>query len=167
MLTFELLLVPPVSSDVVKRHLDVTIVGGDSFSLELAADVTVVRDERMIGVQDTAVTVSLTDEDDVGNRSETATVTLALLDTIAPAAPGAVVLRATSEFEPAPAPAPEEPAPAPAPEEPAPVPAPEPEPEVEAPAEEPEVEEPEVEEPEVEAPAEEPAVDDEDPTDEE
>lgn len=116
MLSFELLLTPPNSPDVVRRALDVTIVGGDSISLDLTPEVATISDPRFVGEQDAAVTVTLVDFDDVGNRSAPYSETLTLSDTIAPNAPGPVSLRATAEFD---APAAEPEAPAPEPEAPA------------------------------------------------
>lgn len=84
------------AAEVVSREASVTVGDGltQTSALEGSGDAEVGPFE---GAQDTAVTVSVVNIDDAGNRSEPRTQSFVLVDTIPPAAPGEIGLRVTGE----------------------------------------------------------------------
>lgn len=76
----------PVDGDVVSRELTV-VVGGEVVSTTAFGGGDTSLGEISVP-QDAAVTLTLVDIDDAGNRSQPAVVEFAATDTIAPAQPG-------------------------------------------------------------------------------
>ena len=117
MLGFKIVLptLPPEPNDIVSGELTVQVGAGEAAVVATTKQQTEVVD--LAGEEGATVNVSYVYVDNAGNRSETAsTLSVVLVDTIAPAVPGVLGVVVTSEFtteDPAP---PEEP-PAP-PEEP-------------------------------------------------
>ncbi len=87
-LTYAVSAAPPVDSDVVTRELSVA-VNGVKRAVTTHAGSSV--DLGSVDVpQDAEVVLLLVDVDDAGNRSEAAELKFVAVDTIAPAAPGAL-----------------------------------------------------------------------------
>lgn len=99
-LEFKLTLPEPGAADVKKggkRELRVQIGAAAPETYTLPG--TAMESETLVGPQGASVSGSLVDIDDVGNRSEPSEFNYELLDTIAPAKPGAVGLQVTAEVD--------------------------------------------------------------------
>lgn len=121
-LVFEVTAGPVVDGDVVSRELSVVVDGVSEGTRNFPPNTT--NFGQLEVPQDAAVSLTLVDIDDAGNRSEPAVADFRARDTLPPAAPGSFGVTLLSERAETPAPAPE---PEPTPE---PDPAPEPAPEV-------------------------------------
>lgn len=95
MLTFILVLPGKSADDVVSRELTVSVGGADPVMVTLAGDT--VNSQEMAGEQGAAISGSLVDIDDAGNRSPARDFSFTLQDTIAPPQPGDVGIVVTSE----------------------------------------------------------------------
>ncbi len=95
MLKFVLTLPEKGASDVVSRELTVSVDGGEPVVFTLAGDV--VESQEFEAADGAAVTGTLVDVDDAGNKSEAREFTLVLVDTIAPPQPGEVGVKVVSE----------------------------------------------------------------------
>jgi hypothetical protein len=91
----------PAGHDVVSRKLTVATDGGAPVESVIAPDTSSVPGE---GAQGATLVVTLQDTDDAGNVSAESSATFTLVDTIPPAAPGAIGLVVTGETPDVPAP---------------------------------------------------------------
>jgi len=94
-ISFKVLLPELLDADVVKRELTVQVGADAPVITELDADAT--ESDAYSGEQDSPVHLSLTDIDDVGNRSEASVLDALLIDTFPPAKPGEMSLLETGE----------------------------------------------------------------------
>lgn len=85
----------PVDADVVSRLLTITVNGEDMGTAEVAVDLTELS--VFSAPQDAAVTLTLVDVDDAGNKSEPAVYSFVATDTLAPAQPGGLGVTLTGE----------------------------------------------------------------------
>lgn len=95
MLNFVFVLPPKSAADVVNRELVVSVDGAEPTTANYAGDAT--ESGEFSGEQDQTVTGTLVDIDDAGNRSEPRPFEFVLVDNLAPAQPGELAIRVTSE----------------------------------------------------------------------
>lgn len=95
MLKFVLVLPEKGAADVVQRELTVSV--GDKEPVFVTVDGDAVRSSVLEGEDGEAVTGTLVDVDDAGNKSEAREFSFVLADTIAPPMPGEVGLEVTEE----------------------------------------------------------------------
>lgn len=95
MLKFVLTMPEKGASDVVSRELTVSVDGAEPVVFTLTGDV--VESQEFEAADGAAVTGTLVDVDDAGNKSEAREFTFVLVDTIAPPQPGEVGVKVVSE----------------------------------------------------------------------
>lgn len=95
MLKFVLTLPTKSAVDVVKREVTVVVDGADPVVLELDGDA--LETGEFAGADGAAVTGTLVDVDDAGNRSPAREFTFTLVDNLAPPQPGEVGVKVTAE----------------------------------------------------------------------